>query len=389
MTKKLLNILFVGGIMLVLLAGLVRTLFFPKAINSYENRYADQVAPFSLGAFLDGSFQDSVDAALSDQVPFSQHCKHLYNLSLSTLQELLVLPIARTQPDQYINLFSTRLFNGTHMTYYTRTLSSMEDRLSATAESYNRLPAANPDTDFHLYFIEKDTDINFATGEKIGVYEYFRALLDWPEEQVARLQVDSFKEFSSWFYRTDHHWNHIGSYKGYLEVLELLDVSEPPLTPLETVDIPGTFSGSKATSSGAISFAEIFSAHRFQYPAMTITINGSAAEDYGNQNQFLDRTRSNATYSSFYGGDMGEIIFDTGTTSRGRLLVIGESYDNAILKLLASHFDQTYSVDMRYYKSYMGQEFVLSDYLAEHEIDQVLIIGNVDCFIMPEFRLEG
>ena len=74
---------------------------------------------------------------------------------------------------------------------------------------------------------------------------------------------------------------------------------------------------------------------------------------------------------------------------RENVLVIGESYDNAILKLLASHFGRTYSVDLRYYRNYLGSDFSLSDYLRRNSITKVLLIGNVDYYISPDFALEN
>ena len=121
---------------------------------------------------------------------------------------------------------------------------------------------------------------------------------------------------------------------------------------------------------------------------MEITVNGAAA-DYGDQDAFLDGLRDRPTYGDFYGWDNGEVIFSTGRTDREDLLVIGESYDNAVLKLLASHFDHTYAVDLRYYEAHMGEEFRFSEYVEEHGITQVLLIGNLDYFAMSEFCLEG
>ena len=120
---------------------------------------------------------------------------------------------------------------------------------------------------------------------------------------------------------------------------------------------------------------------------MTVTRNGEPAGDYGRQDAAPGELA--LSYGAFYGGDDGEIIFDTGRTDRGNLLVIGESYDNAILKLLASHFDRTYSVDLRYYRNYMGSDFSLGDYLRRNNITKVLLIGNVDYYISPDFALEN
>ena len=69
--------------------------------------------------------------------------------------------------------------------------------------------------------------------------------------------------------------------------------------------------------------------------------------------------------------------------------VLGESYDNAILKLLSESFDKTYSVDLRYYEAKMGRSFNFSQYLQEHNISKVLLIGNIDYFVMDEFSIRG
>ena len=385
--KRLADVLFLSVILLLLLAGLVRTLFFPKELNTYENRYAQKAPALSVSGFLDGSYQSDLDAALADQVPLSQYAKKLYNLGTSALMESMVLPIAQSHPNRYINIFGLRLFNGTHLTYYTNILSDRIPGLDEKAENYNQVFAQHPDTEFYVYFIEKDTDIDFETGEKVGIYEYLAGQLNLPEERIARYRIDSFDQFSQWFYRTDHHWNAQGSYEGYLQVLELLGVAEQPLTHGDPVTVSQHFSGSKASS--APSLYEPFSVYPYDFPDMDIVINGAPAADYGNQDAWLSGQGTGAiSYSAFYGGDMGEIIFDTGTQGRGSLLVIGESFDNAILKLLASHFDRLYSIDLRYYEAYMGTAFSLSDYLEEHQPDRVLLIGNADYFASQDFLLE-
>lgn len=62
------NKIFVLLLLLIMLAGLAATLFFPDDINGYENRYAYKIAPPTLSSVADGSFQDGVENALSDQV---------------------------------------------------------------------------------------------------------------------------------------------------------------------------------------------------------------------------------------------------------------------------------------------------------------------------------
>ena len=77
------NKIFVLLLLLIMLAGLAATLFFPDDINGYENRYAYKIAPPTLSSVADGSFQDGVENALSDQVQFAAAAKMVYNFTVA------------------------------------------------------------------------------------------------------------------------------------------------------------------------------------------------------------------------------------------------------------------------------------------------------------------
>jgi len=390
MGKKLVNGIFVGGILLVMVLGLVKTLFFPKDLNLYENRYAEKAAPFTLSGWLDGSFQEQLDAALSDQVNFAQTYKKTYHqLSFRALWSVLK-PLADSMGRRYVHFQGHQLYGTDTLVYGYSYLPWLRGSLEARAEACNKIFAAHPDTEFYVYYVEKDTDINFETGERVGAYECLRDALDLPQGHVDSFRVDSFADFSTYFYKTDHHWNLDGSYKAYGELLTLLGVDEPPLEPLERVEL-GTFSGSKGKGAGLEDFSESFCAYRFDYPPMKVSVRGAPVADYGNQDAFFsgNAVGLELAYGSFYGGDESELCLSTGREERDNLLVIGESYDNAVLKLLASHFNNTYSIDLRYYAHFAGEDFDLSSYLARHQIDKVLLMGNVDYFLQPDFALEG
>lgn len=390
MIKRLLNILFVCVVMLALVSGLIKTLCFPDEINEYENRYAAQVEPLTLSSLLDGSFQSKMEAALSDQVFLSSSCKSLYNAVRSAFRNALLDPILRHASYYYVSLTDTvHVFGGSHLVYSSYVLDDLKESLAATASSHNEMIAAHPVTDFYFYYIEKDADINFETGEQVQAYQYFREQLNVPAENVGHLPIPDFPTYRDNFYRTDHHWNHAGSYSGYLDLLELLEIAEPALEPMSTAIIDD-FSGSKAIQAAATTYLEPFSAYQFAFPDMTITINGQPAQDYGNQEAFFaGACELPLTYGNFYGGDSGEVILDTGTTDRGNILIIGESHDNAILKLVASHYDRTHAIDLRNYTHYMGSEFQLTSYLKQHEIDTVLFIGSIGFYTAETFRLGG
>lgn len=146
------------------------------------------------------------------------------------------------------------------------------------------------------------------------------------------------------------------------------------------------FSGSKASVLGTKNlYSEKFCAYTFDFPEHDTYINGKQVEDYGNQNNFnLD----NISYGKYYGGDNGEIIFNYDNPSKENILIIGESYDNAIIKLLSTHYNKTFSVDLRNYERENNKKFNYNNYIKENDIDKVLLIGNRDFYLSNNFDLE-
>lgn len=392
--KKIADGILTIGIFLILAAGAVKTCFLQKNINYYENRYANKLPAFSMHAYLDGTYQKGVDDALMDQVPYAQKLKAKYNYCTRKYVVASLRQIISRNADyiknHYFNLFGVTLFGGDHLSYWPRDPDAIRNPLAAKAANINKMSAGHPELDFFTYYIEKETDMNFETGKKPGIAENFLKKINLPADRKAIYTVNSFDEFDRWFYKTDAHWNCLGSYRGYAQVAGLLGVKEKLIPPGKRVLVSPSFSGNKATTTGLAGiFRENFYAYRFAYPKMTIRENGQPAKDYGRQDSyFAGDDLDSLNYGNFYGDDGGEIIFDTGNSSRDNLLVIGESYDNAILKLLASHFNRTYSIDLRNYKAQIGHSFHFSQYAAEHHIKKVLLIGNVDFYTLDTFMLE-
>ena len=86
---------FAAAVILALSTGFVRAVFFPKDVNEYESRMANQLPAFTAGAFSDSSLQDSAEDALSDQLPLSTYLKKAYNLLSYKYQELCSRGIPR------------------------------------------------------------------------------------------------------------------------------------------------------------------------------------------------------------------------------------------------------------------------------------------------------
>ena len=390
-TRRVLDALFILCVCAFLIYGAYTALFQPAEVNEYENRTANQFPTVTLSGFRDGSLQDAVEDALTDQVYLAQDLEEDYFYYDTKVQMKLIRPFLAAHRDRYIGVLGKYTFGGTHLVYATRPLADEQEKLDARIENINTAIKAHPELRFCAYYIEKETDLDLSTGEKTGIAEYIMRNLSLPSEDEGVFRVKSFADLDEKFFRTDHHWNNRGSYAGYCDILSMLKPDETPLVPLEEKTLRGSFSGSKATTTGAKGvYTETFSAYVFDLPEMDTAIDGQSAEAYGNQAAWLEgKIWADPSYSSFYGHDQGEIIFDTHRPEAGKLLVLGESYDNAILQLLASHYGQTYSVDLRHYERVFGKPFDLGEYTKEHGITEVLLIGNLDFFVLSDFDLEG
>lgn len=371
-----------------MLIGLGRTLFFPTNINDYENRYAKKIETPTLTTINGNIFQNSVESALADQIPYAQNAKHIYNVSTSAYLNSILFPILRNVNGSYVPYNNLFIFEE-QLVFPPMKLDELTPLLDKKANSLNKTFKKHSDIEFFIYYIEKDTDIDFETDKKLGGREYLFDKMDLPKTNLACYEINNYDTFRTYFYKTDHHWNNKGSYSAYTDLLKFLDIREEPLKPIEEVSI-GYFSGAKAATVGATNITEEFIAYKFKFPAMSVSIDGMSVVDYGQEDVFYNEDYFNElSYGAFYGADNGEVVISTGNSEKENILLIGDSFDNAIIKLLATHYNNTYAVDLRNYEHFNEQPFDFSAYIEKNEIDKVLIIGNIDYFVMDTFNLEN
>ena len=255
MTGRVLKSAFVAVLWLFLLFGAVQTLRSPNDINYYENRYAAVMPVFSPEGYLDGSFQDAVEDAVSDQIFGAQRMKKWYNdLSSSRLLRMLERETA-SHPDYFYRYNGVYLHDG-RLLWEPFDRAAFQITFDKTVEALNRSIDANPELPYYFFFVESDAVVDFRTGVRIPVREDACAELHIPAERTAWFPIESYEDYAAQFYRTDHHWNASGSYNGYLQLHKLLGIEEPCLVPVQEVTLSRPLPGSKATSAGLTEMRE-------------------------------------------------------------------------------------------------------------------------------------
>lgn len=237
----------------------------------------------------------------------------------------------------------------------------------------------------YFYFVNNSRSMDFTrdySGEN-DIYVDLMSRLTCVDHHDA-LDVHSMAEYERLFYQTDHHWNHIGAQQGYEEILQLLGVEDEPIQPVEEVVFDAVYNGSYVKRTGVKNATEHFAVYRYDLPECKVTINGRVKK-IGRADAYFSGKYSKdilAThYATFYGGDYGEIVYDTGRPERENLLILCNSYGCSVRELVGRHFNKTYVVDLREYMSQTGKSMKIHEYIEEHDIDKVLILGDVSYFL--------
>lgn len=385
------NILFLSLISLIIIFGMIGFVRTQKTKSDLENRMLTKFGHFSIDGFMSGSFQDNFENAISDQFPKSETIRVGYgqiinNLPSFGLDKLICMNMYMDAPSS--TKYRSRFFDcGDYMLPYPIVMDKDKAALyQKHVDNYNRI---NEMADVYYYFVLDANVRDFEKGEATIDIEGMLSEDLNNNKGLEFFKVDSYEQHKKYFYKTDHHWNYLGSYEGYLDIAKMLGVKNAVDRPavLTNHDI---FMGSSANAILYFDIKEEFNFYDFEFPKHDTYINGKKSE-YGHLQDYKNHNYSeNVTsyYSYVYGGNEGEVIFDYHNPEAENLLIISNSFGNPIKSLIAQHFNKTYAVDLRGYKNEMGKDFVMKDYIKEHKIDKVLFVMTYS-FLFGEEQNQG
>ena len=372
--KKCSDVLLVIFIFIILSGGLLYSLLMRKDIIELENRSAYKYQNITLNNFVNKEFQNSVENALSDQLPLSISTKQTYNYIYSIFSKYLTELLIANKCEKKYFYYSKNFLTFDCNKYI---VSKFRDSSSVTFRKDNiqsiidksRVPV-------YLYYIERYDDIDLENNRKTGLFDKLKSELSIDDKYISRFELESNDEYEKYFYQTDHHLNNVGAYKAYTDIITMLGEKKE----MEIIDETChkyKMSGSTARTNKVYGlFNEEFCIYNFDYPKHETMINGQDGE-YGTDR--IDNS-SLPNYAKYAGFDYGEVVFDFNQPNKKNILVLGNSYDNAYVKLLATHFNKTFVVDMRHYKDDEGMDFDYLDYIKKNKIGLVLLNGDVGYF---------
>lgn len=170
------------------------------------------------------------------------------------------------------------------------------------------------------------------------------------------------------FYRTDHHWTTPGAYCGYSALCGALGITSMSFSAFEPETVSEDFYGTQYSSSG-FTWVQPDTIQRCASVPDGLSVenylHGTAEPGMLYDDSYLSQKDK---YAMFLGGNTPLLQIHTETGNAGSILLLRDSFADSLVPFLLPHFSEIHMIDLRYYKS------SVLDYIAEHDIDQVLIL---------------
>ncbi len=341
---------FIGGF------GLLHLLLPDRTFSPVENRNLEQLPSFSISALVDGSFTSDIETYLADQFPLRDDwigLKTRYEYALGKREfndvylcgDRLIANVTESDRAEQNLTYLTQLTEKTEIPVYLGLIPT-------AAEVWkDRLPEGADSFDQHAYLeAAKDSGAIYVDMEQM--------LKDHAGEEI--------------YYRTDHHWTSLGAYYGYAALMEAVGVEPEPLGEKNTVS--ESFFGTLYSSSGVHWLTPDQIDRYIDGAGITVTVNTGAAVD--THGLYVDSyLMEKDKYSSFLGGNNPLYIIENPNAATDQtLLVVRDSYADALAPFLTQYYSEIHLIDLRYYRT------SVADYAESIGADGIFVCYSVDNF---------
>lgn len=188
------------------------------------------------------------------------------------------------------------------------------------------------------------------------------------------------------YFRTDHHWTQLGAYYAYTAFCETAGWEAVDLDEFETGSYD-RFLGTMYTNTSQYPQSAVLRENpdqlHYYLPIADTTAAFYADADIGNANNTtywtyvvndnLPETEYNK-YMCFMSGDHPAAMITTDVEGPV-CLVLKDSYGNAFLPFLTSHYSRIYVIDPREFNQDGKPSLNLAEYVEEREVDDVILVN--------------
>lgn len=364
---KFFRVLSVGFVVLLFVVIFLNIITPTSKTSVAENRELQQRPSISLSRLLDGKFASEYTKFLSDQfINRDGLIKIKAKFDLMTgKKEINGVYIAKN--DYLMEGFKRSDDNSTlsklsEINKFTNNNTGLKVSMMLVpnkVEIYsNLLPKSNPNNSQKEYvnFVKKNLDSKIKLVELFDVFEKNKNNIDL-------------------YFKTDHHWTTDGAYLAYVEYCKALNLEPINENMLERNLASDSFKGSLYYKNGAeIGFPDELYLYLNKNEDKPVLVK--YYDDLKKVPSLYDvsKLQGRDPYEVFTGGNHTQIKIRTNIDTKRKLLVVKDSYANAMLPFLVNNFSEITVVDLRYFTG------SLQDVIQNNELTDVLFLNNINTF---------
>lgn len=364
---KFFRVLSVGFVVLLFVVMFLNIITPTSKTSVAENRELQQRPSMSLSRLLDGKFASEYTKFLSDQfINRDGLIKIKAKFDLMTgKKEINGVYIAKN--DYLMEGFKRSDDNSTlsklsEINKFTNNNTGLKVSMMLVpnkVEIYsNLLPKSNPNDSQKEYvnFVKKNLDSKIKVVELFDVFEKNKNNIDL-------------------YFKTDHHWTTDGAYLAYVEYCKALNLEPINENMLERNLASDSFKGSLYYKNGAeIGFPDELYLYLNKNEDKPVLVK--YYDDLKKVPSLYDvsKLQGRDPYEVFTGGNHTQIKIRTNIDTKRKLLVVKDSYANAMLPFLVNNFSEITIVDLRYFTE------CLQDVIQNNELTDVLFLNNINTF---------
>ncbi len=333
-----------------------------KTFSPLENRNLAQMPKITQETFLSGAFGEDFEKYIADQFPGRDTFIAMKAQTERVLQKKDNNGVYIGADDHFLQMFDT-------------------PDMEMAAKNVNYINTFAENFNLHFMLVPTATKIHedklppFATPYDEKVFaDYFQEGFSDDVKWVDAYHTLQAHADESIYYKTDHHWTTLGAYYGYTAFCESYGIEPLALADFERIPSGGPFYGS-LFSKGNFTFATPDTLEIFEHKnPVTVTLDYPMSEKTSESLYDLSFLEEKDKYSVFLGGNDPLVTIETSVQNGKKLVVIKDSYANAMLPFLVHHFETIHVLDLRFVN------MSIADYMREHDMTDVLMLYNIQNF---------
>lgn len=354
------NAVFVILFFVVLFGFAAATFLLPaKTMSPNENRGLAQAPTLSVNKVLSGDFQSDLDAFLSDQIPGREFWIHTNTALKKALGKAEINGVYLGKDGYYFQAFTQESYSPNRRNQIFALIGNFikEQTVPVTVMPvptpsdilYEKLPAHAPVYDAQ--------DAWEAMEKAVG------------SENFVNLRSPFRNATQPLYYRTDHHWTAHGAYTAYVTYCTAKGIT-PGNFYLETVsdEFYGTIYSKTLDADTKPDTVQAV----LDLPELEVIYDGDKVSHTIYDHSKLSEKDK---YAFFFGGNYGTVEINTNVENGKRLLIVKDSFANAMVPYLLGHYQQIVMVDLRYYGgsvSELAENYGSTEILFLYEMTNLL-----------------